>query len=465
MLAALGIPSIPGVACPAAAGALGAAGLGPICQAAGGIAGAAANQVAGFGVSSILDAISGWVAAGGVWLLGQIGTFMDATTTVDLGASWFTSHYQTMAGLAGVVIVPMLLLGVMQAIHRQSASMLIRSVALNVPLALLLTAVAVKLVQLGLALTDAMSATVAHGAGLDSAHFFGSTVTALSGPTTGGPVTPTFVVLLGGLAVVFGAFLLWVELLIRSAAVYVAVLFLPLALASLAWPAIAHWCRRLVDTLAALILGKFVIVSVLSLAVGALAGGSGSTPAGSTGAGAGEHGSFSDVLGGAALLMLAAFAPWALFRLLPFLEAGAVSHLEGAGRRTLQAATGPPKSLAQTAMRFSAGGAAGGAGEVGMAMASAVGGESSEGGAGEGGGTAGSGSPLPDLGRSSVEKNRVGTATPPGASVHKRTPQPKAGHAFNAVMRGEAPSGEEDTSGSAGLPSGSQAAQPLTPKT
>src|ERR1035437_6452918 len=91
-----------------------------------------------------------------------------------------------MAGLAGVVIVPMLLLGVMQAIHRQSASMLIRSVAINVPLAILLTAVAVKLVQLGLALTDSMSATVAHGAGLDSGHFFGSTITALSGPTTGG---------------------------------------------------------------------------------------------------------------------------------------------------------------------------------------------------------------------------------------------------------------------------------------
>ena len=72
MLTALGIPSIPGLACPAAAGALGVAGLGPICQAAGGVAGAAATQVAGFGVSSILDAISGWVSAGGVWLLGQI---------------------------------------------------------------------------------------------------------------------------------------------------------------------------------------------------------------------------------------------------------------------------------------------------------------------------------------------------------------------------------------------------------
>ena len=70
--------------------------------------------------------------------------------------------------------------------------------------------------------------------------------------------------------------MVWVELLIRAAAVYVAVLFLPLALASLAWPAIAHWCRRLVDTLVALVLGKFVIVSVLSLAAGALAGGTGS---------------------------------------------------------------------------------------------------------------------------------------------------------------------------------------------
>ncbi len=89
-----------------------------------------------------------------------------------------------------------------------------------------------------------------------------------------GSGTPAFVLFLGGIVVVIGAVLVWIELLIRSAAVYVAVLFLPLALASLAWPAIAHWCRRLVDTLVALVLGKFVIVSVLSLAAGALAGGS-----------------------------------------------------------------------------------------------------------------------------------------------------------------------------------------------
>ena len=96
---------------------------------------------------------------------------------------------------------------------------------------------------------------------------------------------PAFVMFVGGLAVVFGALMVWVELLIRAAAVYVAVLFLPLALASLAWPAIAHWCRRLVDTLVALVLGKFVIVAVLSLAAGALAGGTAPAAGGGTGAG------------------------------------------------------------------------------------------------------------------------------------------------------------------------------------
>ena len=64
-------------------------------------------------------------------------------------------------------------------------------------------------------------------------------------PAGGQPTAPAFVLFVGGIAVVFGALMVWVELLIRAAAVYVAVLFLPLALASLAWPAIAHWCRPL----------------------------------------------------------------------------------------------------------------------------------------------------------------------------------------------------------------------------
>ncbi len=377
-LAAVTVPGVPAAACTPAAGALGAA-----CSTVGSVAGAAGSVVSsavGFGVGSVLDAVSSWVTSGAAWLLGQIGGVLSSSTAVDLGAPWFRTHYATMASLAAVVVLPLLLLGVVQALYRQSASMLVRTVLVNVPLAVLLTAVAVTLVQLGLAVTDAMCAAVSGGSGADAGHFMATVAAALT-PTaaTGQPGAPTFVLFLGGMAVVAGAVMLWLELLLRAAAVYVAVLFLPLALAGLAWPAISHWSRRLADTLAALILSKLVIVAVLSLAVGALASGTGSTPSGSTTSGGG----FASVLGGAALLLLAALAPWSLFRLLPFLEAGAVGHLEGLSQRTRHLATAPVTGLANVALRAATVGslATGPVGVVGVAAAGRAGGSPPGGGA------------------------------------------------------------------------------------
>ncbi|MGA8726211.1 MAG: hypothetical protein WB565_14355 [Acidimicrobiales bacterium] len=412
-----GLPLVPAASCPSAASALASAGLGPICSAASAASGAvgqAASSVVGFGANTVLDAIGSWVSSGAVWLLGQIGAVLGATTSIDLGASWFTAHYETMAALAGVVVLPLLLLGIVQSVYRQSASMLVRSVLMNVPLAILLTAIAVKLVQIGLSVTDSMSAAVAHGAGLDTGNFMASVVTDLDSGSGSG--TPAFVLFLGGIVVVIGAVLVWIELLIRSAAVYVAVLFLPLALASLAWPAIAHWCRRLVDTLAALVLGKFVIVSVLSLAAGALAGGSAAGGGGAAaGGGGGGGGGFAAVLGGAALLLLAAFAPWALFRLIPFMEAGAVGHLEGLGRRAGHQAAVPARGLAQVAMRTAA--------AHSMATAASAGlGLPGSGGAVSAGTSSAPSSPL--AGASSAEVRGVGTMSPPGAGIPLWEPHP-----------------------------------------
>lgn len=393
-----------------------------VASAASSAVGSAASSVVGFGVDSVLNGLGSWVAQGAAWLLGQIGTVIGDTTSVDLGASWFRAHYGTMAELAGVVIVPLLLLGIIQSVYRQNLSSLVRSVLVNVPLALLLTAVAVTLVQLGLSVTDAMSDAVARGSGLDAGHFMSSVVVALSGTTaTGQPSTPAFVLFVGALAVVVGAVLVWVELLIRAAAVYVAVLFLPLALASLAWPAIAHWCRRLVDTLVALVLGKFVIVSVLSLAAGALAAGTGSTATGGTPSSSSSSssagGGFTAVLGGAALLMLSAFAPWALLRLLPFVEAGAVGHLEGLSRQARHSVSAPVRSLARTAMQQASAGAVASAGAAmaGGALGSVLGGGART----RGRPPAVSGHPGdgPGGGLPSAAVTDVGTIEPPGGGV------------------------------------------------
>jgi hypothetical protein len=167
---------------------------------------------------------------------------------------------------------------------------------------------------------------------------------------------------------------LWLELLVRSAAVYVAVLFLPLAMATLVWPSVAHWCRRLVETLTALILSKFVIVATLSLAAGAVASGT---------AGTGDAGSgFAAVLAGGALLVLATFVPFSILRLIPMIEAGAVGHLEGARQRGAAALTRVPRAAAQYALSE-------GLAKRGAAKLAAQAGPPGTGGSGEMGGTGG----------------------------------------------------------------------------
>ena len=320
------LPIVPAVGCSSIPG------LSAVCGAADGIG----SSILGAGAGDILGAIAQGVAQGASWLLDQIATVMTTTTTIDLGASWFKSHYEVMVGLAAIVVVPLLLASIIRAVYHQSPSALLRAALIHLPLALLLGAVAVQLVQLALAATDALCAAVSTTASSNAGSALSSLASALANQAAGGdPGTPTFVVLLGGLFVCFGALLLWVELLVRAAAVYVATLFFPLALATLVWPAVSQWCRRLVETVAALVLSKFVIVAVLSLAIGALGT---------------SDGSVASELAGGALLLLAGFAPFTLLRLVPMVESSAVQQLEGARHRVQQTALAGPRTAVSFAL-------------------------------------------------------------------------------------------------------------------
>ncbi len=305
--------------------------LNPLCQAV-----SAGSSVADAGASAILTAMASWVVSGAAWLLDQLGGVLSGTTTIDVSASWFTTHYQVMMVIAGVAAAPLLVGAMLQAIYRQSTEQLLRAAVVHLPLAFLLSGVAVELVRLSLAATDALCVTVSAGDGAGLGTALSGLATTLAGQVAlGDQGVPSFVVLLTGLLVAIGAFLLWIELVVRAAAVYVTVLFLPLALLSLVWPAIAHWCRRLVDTLAALVLSKFVIVAILSLATGAID----------------SSGGFATVLSGTALLMVAAFAPFTLLRLIPMIEGGAAQQLEGARHRVQQSFGSLPRSAASVALR------------------------------------------------------------------------------------------------------------------
>jgi hypothetical protein len=279
------------------------------------------GSVVGDGLSAVFAAAGQWVASGAVWLLGQVGAAMSSSTTVDLSSGWFEAHESVMVAMAATLVLPLVLCATLQALYRQSAAMLVRTFLVQLPLALLLTGVVVQLVQMALAVTDVLSSQVLSGAGTDTTDILAPVSAFLIGTGPASSV-PAFVVFVGGLLVALASLGLWLELVVRAAAVSVAVLFFPLALAAMVWPAIAHWCRRLADTLVALILSKLVIAAVLALAVGALAGGLGVTGSGAS------DGGFAAVVSGIALLVIATLSPFTLLRLIPALEAGAVSHLE-----------------------------------------------------------------------------------------------------------------------------------------
>jgi hypothetical protein len=273
---------------------------------------AGAGALAGIG----LAAIGTWVLGGARAALDETATIISRTTAPHLEATWFSSTYWRVAGLATLLTLPFLFAAGVQALVRSDLGLLVRAALGYLPLAMLGVSLAAPIVMLLLAATDQMSAVVA-GPGVDGGVRFLNRA-ALGAGTESIAGGSAFFLFLVGILTVAAALALMLELLIREAAVYVVVLMLPLAFAALVWPARRIWAVRMVEVLVALILSKFVIVAVLSLA-GAAFGADGS-------------GGVGRMLTAMALVLLSTLAPWGLMRLLPFTElaAGTAGALRGA---------------------------------------------------------------------------------------------------------------------------------------
>jgi hypothetical protein len=368
-------------------------------------------------VSGFFHALLGWVASGAASLVGVLAKALSSSTTPVLTASAFGSEFDLMATLSAAVALPLVAVGAIQAIVRQEPGGLIRSVLVRLPLALLFTGVSVQIVALGITATDQASAMVIGANGDPAKQLLAGLVTTLGQPGSFGLAAfgSFILVLCAGIV----AFLLWLELAVRSAAIAAASLFLPLALVGLAWPATSHWARRLGETLAALVISKFAIASVLALAAGLLLSSSG----------------LASVVQGVALLAIAAFAPFALLKLVPVVEAGAISHLDGLGRRPLRAA----QSLGTEVLGLEGGGVAALAGLGGVAAGLLK---------GQDGGTGGSA--LPPFGESRFENSSTTEFT--GARAPEpdhRTGEPAASYP-SAVGRSSSSGAPSPSSGSGG---------------
>jgi hypothetical protein len=259
-------------------------------------------------------------------VLHETSTVIGRTTEPQLTTTWFSATYWRVAGIAAVLTLPFLFAAAVQALVQSDITLVIRAALGYLPLALLAVAIAAPMTMLLLSVSDQLAAIVSSAAGGQSAHFL-NRESGLIGALTHAGASP-FVGFFIALLTVAAALGLWIELMMRAAAVYVIVLLLPLAFAAFVWPARRVWVVRAVELLLALIVSKFVIVAVLALGGAALSRSA-------------TH-SLVGLIAGLVLLVLGAFAPWALLRLLPVTEiasaaAGSLRHgghaaLDGAGR-------------------------------------------------------------------------------------------------------------------------------------
>lgn len=246
------------------------------------------------------------------------------TTKVDLNSQWFESHADALRGLAVVILLPLMMVGLISAIIHRDASQLVRAGGVYVPVAIVGGVVAITLTATAINLTDSLTSAVTGdlGGNTDQAlSALRSAIVAVSKAVA--PGTGFTLAMLVMLILFVGAMLIWIELLLRTSAIYVVVLFLPIAMSGLVWRGTVHWTRRMIEILVALILSKFVIVVVIDLASGMITANDGVTT----------------ILQGATLLLLAALAPFTLLRLVPIVEAGVIGHLERMERRPLAVAT------------------------------------------------------------------------------------------------------------------------------
>jgi hypothetical protein len=276
-------------------------------------------------LGSLVSGLLGWltgevlnlVTDAVTFLTGQIQGFLGSTTTVDLSARWFTRDFATMLELSSAVALVVLVLGVGSAVLRQDGAALARLVLVRLPVALVGAAAAIALITLALKAADWATAAIAHGSKLGISDILGVGKTGRAGSGTSALAR-----LILALATLVITLVVWLELIARSGAIYVATLFVPLCLAWLLWPPTSRWIVRLSETLAALIAMKMVLVSVLVLADGAFANVQGS------------HALSSSFIG-LGLMVVAAVSPWALLRLIPLVSQGDAGYVAGVGRQSV----------------------------------------------------------------------------------------------------------------------------------
>lgn len=282
-------------------------------------------------------------------LLGEFAHLINATTTVDFSNAGFLQTYAIGFGVASIFTIILWLIavakravagvGAVEAVA-ESIGLLVLAVAVTafMPLA---TALVVGLVD------DATNAALSPMLGNISS--IGNTVTAAWGPVaglSGGNVLMSII----GILLLVAAAGVWLELVIRSALIYLTLAFGPLVLAGLVDKSLWRHTKKYIGVLAGIIFSKYVTLTTLALATGLLANDNSSNVDTCLGI----------VLTALALFYLAMLAPVTLGRLIPVIGDDMAAAHGARAQAQSQIAGLPAQMNSATEMATGRGGSSGG---------------------------------------------------------------------------------------------------------
>ena len=320
------------------------------------------------------DLAAHWLIAAAQKITGDVVATITGSTSPQLTAAWFQRSFAPMAALGAALALLVTLIALTSAAARRDPSALAGTLA-GIVRAGIGTGLLIALTTLALQVSDGISADVV----ASSHQAFWSQVGSAWGSSGFGGFGSSALAMLMAIVQLIAGVLVWLELAVRNAAIYLTVLFFPVALAASIWPTLAGWTSRLVRLLFLFVILKPVVLVVLAFAGNAAL------------AGLALHGGLASsagtIIAAITIFALAAMAPWALMLIV---AADAESAAVGAGVRA--AAGHAVSDGAATAGRLG-GRVRGGASRAAGAFGSAGGDDQRRGGRQAGWGAGGVGRP------------------------------------------------------------------------
>ncbi|MCF2528108.1 hypothetical protein [Yinghuangia soli] len=283
-----------------------------------------------------LGSIAKATAEAAVWFIGKLAIAINSTTDVDFTNQGFLKQYAVVfAASAFLTLIVWMVAVSKRAIRGVPLGTAIGEAVGYLWLAVMASAFTPLALHLSVSLVDSITAAIASGTKQDTDKFLEGFSQGLDPQSLGGgPVTLIFVSMFAILA----AMILWIELLVRAALLYVGAILGTVVYAGVVDRDLWGHVRRWVGMMVAILLAKPIIVIVLGLAMAASTGGTDKLAA---------------VLTGLAIMFLAIFASVMVYRFVPALGDEVASLKAGrlemaAGART--AMTGGPASYVKAGM-------------------------------------------------------------------------------------------------------------------